>query len=84
MADKKRKKRIAAKVAKAAKTAKSANGFKTSPREGPRLDVRLRNRDSKRNVERAAKAAGISVNTFVCDVLDKATSTGTSTSTQAS
>lgn len=61
---------------------KATNGdIKTAPRTGPSHNIRFRNREEKRAVARAAKAAGLTINTYIVDTLAKATS---KTSTGAS
>lgn len=50
---------------------------KTAPRTGPSHNVRFRNRDEKRAVARAAKALGLTINTYIVETLAKATSKAT-------
>ena len=53
---------------------KKVNGeVKTAPRTGPSHNIRFRNREEKRAVARAAKAAGLTINTYIVETLAKAT-----------
>ena len=52
---------------------KKANGeVKAAPRGGPSHNIRFRNREEKRAVSRAAKQAGLTINTWIVDALAKA------------
>ena len=52
---------------------KQINGdIKTAPRTGPSHNIRFRNREEKRAVARAAKQAGLTINTYIVETLSKA------------
>jgi DNA invertase Pin-like site-specific DNA recombinase len=74
-----RERRAAKKKAAAAGTssASSSNGTDTpspAPKDGPAVTLRMRNGAQINRVKAAAKKLGISMNTFVVEVLDRATS----------
>jgi predicted HicB family RNase H-like nuclease len=48
------------------------NGIKAAPKDGPSLSLRMRNRDAIRGVRGAAVKAGMSMNTWACEVLERA------------
>lgn len=55
--------------------AKKANGATSpvpSPRMGPRIEIRLRNRDQKRALVKAAQKQKVSMSTFVATMIDNA------------
>jgi hypothetical protein len=45
---------------------------KPAPRGGPPQSIRFRSREEKRAVTRAAKAAGVTLNTWMVETLSKA------------
>lgn len=49
-----------------------ANKPKPAPRGGPPQSIRFRSREEKRAVSRAAKAAGVTLNTWMVETLSQA------------
>lgn len=53
------------------------DGIKAAPKDGPSLSLRMRSRDAIRGVRQAAVKAGMSMNTWANEVLERAVAAST-------
>jgi len=71
MADKKRKK-AAPKTAKTARETREVPEVAPAPKDGPAVTLRMRSEAQINRIKAAAARAEMSMNTWVCEVLDRA------------